>query len=217
MNSVAKEVLLREPFLLLDTGDPSSLTTATREALLKRVIEEIASDAEIPSLDGDTLKRFCRPDLAPAVRKLWEKHGRHKDVRRFLLRVIWLGQIEECSDLAAKIALNSTSGRSEALFAGRALMATAAPLIKEQYAHLVIDHAQNLASVVVWNATDELFPHYISADDLLKITGTTDLVDKDGGLGFDWHGPRLVSRISSKADIEKVLVGFLCQLGALHR
>jgi hypothetical protein len=211
--SVAKEVLLREPFLLLDTGDPSSLTTAMREALLRRAIEEIAADQEIPSLDGDNLKRFCRPDLAPTVRKLWEKYDSHKDVRRFLLRVIWLGQITQCSDLAVKIALNPAASRSEALFAGRALMATAAPLIKEQYAHLITDHAQKLTSVVVWNAADELFPQYISVDDLLKITSTADVVDKDGGLGFDWHGPRLVSRISSKADLEKVLVGFLRQLG----
>jgi AcrR family transcriptional regulator len=151
-------VMKREPFLLLDTGDPSSLTTATRDALLIRVVERIAAGDEIPLLDGDNLRRFCQPDLAAVVRKLWQKYTKHQDVRRLLLRLIWLGEIAECADLAIKIALDPTSNQREALFAGRALMVVADTSTKEKYARLVTDHAPILSPTVVWNAAEGLFP-----------------------------------------------------------
>jgi hypothetical protein len=212
-DSVAKEVSHREPFLLLDTGDPSTLKATTREALLTLVIERIAAGDELPSLDSDNLKRFCQADLAVTIRKLWERYVKHEDVRRFLLKVIWLGEITQCGDLAIKIALNPTADRREALFAGRALIVTATSVTKEQYAQLVTDPARSLSPIVVWNAADELFPRYISVDDLLEITNSMDVAASDDDLGFDWYGPRLVARISSKTDLEKVLKGFLAQLG----
>jgi len=67
----------RQPFLLLTAGDPANLSRQTRESLLKHVVEKIASGERVPLLDFDTFKRFCRPDLAQAVRKLWDVHHAH--------------------------------------------------------------------------------------------------------------------------------------------
>jgi hypothetical protein len=211
--AVAREVERREPFLLLDTGDPASLPRTMRERLLSRVTERIAAGDQIPSLDGDNLKKFSRPDLAESIRKLWGKHANNNDIRRLLLRIIWLGEIKQCGDIAANIALDPATNQREAAFAGRALMATAEDGVKDQYAHFVMNYAGDLSSTVLWNAVDELFPRYISVDDIIDTVAKVNVAANDGGLGFDWYGPKLIPRISSKADLGKILTGFLAQLG----
>jgi hypothetical protein len=210
---VAREVTKREPFLLLDTDDPATLSVTTRERILAHVLEKVAAGDRIPSLDNDSLKRFSRPDLARSIQIAWKKHGTSVDIRRLLLRIIWLGEITECADIAAHVALDPGTDHREALFAGRALMATADSITKDRYGGFVNDHAQSLSSTVLWNAADELFPRHLSVDDLLAIIGKINISVSDGGLGFDWYGPKLVSRISSKADLEKLLSKLLTELG----
>jgi hypothetical protein len=208
--AVAREVARREPFLLLDTGDPGSLSLVTRERALRQVAKLIAEGDHIPSFDGDNLKRFARADLGRVVRVLWDKHTNNRDIRRLLLRVIWLGEIVQCSDIAAKVALDASADRSEALFAGSALVATADSATKDQYARFVKTHARSLSSAVLWNAANGLFPRHMSVDDLLEILGKIDVPTEHGG--FDWHGPKLVGRISSKTDLERLLLGLLIHL-----
>ncbi|MBR1188509.1 hypothetical protein [Bradyrhizobium sp. AUGA SZCCT0160] len=211
--SVAREVMKREPFLLLDTGDPSSLATTTRQALLTQVVERIASGEEIPPLDADNLKRFCQPDLAATVRGLWKKHSKHQEIRRLLLRVIWLGEIRDCADLATKIALDSSSAQREATFAGGALLTIADAKTMEEYARFITDHAANLSPRVVWNAAEGLFPKFLSVDDLIDLIGKMSVAARPGELGLEWFGPRLITKISSKADLERTLEALLAQLG----
>ena len=79
--NVAKQVARRQPFLLLTAGDPATLSRQAREELLVQVVERIASGERVPLLDFDTLKRFCRPDLAQAIRRLWVVHENHVEAR----------------------------------------------------------------------------------------------------------------------------------------
>jgi hypothetical protein len=98
---VAREVIHREPYLLLTAGDPSSLPPDIRAAALTRLTERIvANDEQLPILDYDSVKRFSRPDLAPVIRQLWPLHKGHRKARDLLLRLIWLGELRECADLA---------------------------------------------------------------------------------------------------------------------
>jgi hypothetical protein len=210
--AVAREVAHCEPFLLLDTGDPASLSLETRECVLTRAVERIAKGDYVPILDGDNLKRFAGPDLGPVVRRLWDKHASDLDIRRLLLRIIWLGEIVHCADIAAKAAIDLSTDRGEAVFAGRALAATADSATKDRYARFVIDNAPQLPSTILWDAAEDLFPRHISVDDLLVIVSKIDIAASDGGLGFDWHGPKLVARITSRADLERLLLGLLAQL-----
>jgi hypothetical protein len=211
--NVAREVARREPFLLLTAGDPATLSRQTREGLLTQVVERIVAGDHIPLLDYDSLKRFSRPDLALVLRGLWEKHAAHDDARHFLLRVIWLGEIRECSGLSSCIALGPMPDRHTSIVAGRALMATADDATKNQYAKYVKANCRKLSTTVVWDAIEKLFPHHIAIDDLIAILSLVNVTDRDGGLGLDWHGPKLIERLSSPSDLEHLLQALLSQLG----
>jgi hypothetical protein len=65
---VAREVVDREPYLLLTAGDPASLRPDIRAIALTRLIERIvANDERVPMLDYDSVKRFARPDLCTVI------------------------------------------------------------------------------------------------------------------------------------------------------
>jgi hypothetical protein len=213
--NVAKQVARRQPFLLFTAGDPATLSRQTREGLLVEVVERIASGERVPLLDFDTLKRFCRPDLAQAVRKLWVDHEGDVQACSFLLRVIWLGGIKQCADLVEKIVFGPPRERYTRVVAGQALMAAADESTKARYGEFVKANCHSLPNAVVWDALEQLFPGHISIDDLLLILSLVDVADSDGGLGLDWHGPKLVGRLSSQADLERLLAGLLTQLGGV--
>ena len=98
--NVATEVIRRAPFLLFTAGDPASLPSSTRQAVLTALIEWMRRDEEIPLLDIGSLARFAQPDVAPALRTIWETDKGNAEIRRFVLRLVWLGKLAECADLA---------------------------------------------------------------------------------------------------------------------
>ena len=213
--NVAREVMRRDPFLLLSTGDPASLSRQTREALLTQVTARIANAERVPVLDADSLKRFSQPDLAAAVRTLWGEHSSHKEVRRFLMRVVWLGEIKDVSDIVAKAALEPTLDRYTRIVAGRALMASGDEALRRQYSTFVKANCTTLPATVVWDALEKLFPANLSVADFLDILSRVDVTASDGGLGLDWRGPKLFERLKASVEAESMLVGLLAQLGGI--
>jgi hypothetical protein len=211
---VGREVAKREPWVLLTGGDPGSLPADTRCAVLRELAHRmVAEDFLLPPLDADSLTRFSSEDLSESVRELWCGHPDHAELRSLLLRLILLGKLRSCADLATDMALATDTERRLRLLAGRALTATADDSTRRRYANFVLGHLSELPNALIWDAVDGLFPTFIDLDDLLSITGTIDVCDSDGALGFEWQGPELVSRLASTADVERLLRGLLSQLG----
>jgi hypothetical protein len=211
--SVAREVTRRNPFLLLTAGDPATLSRQARENLLAEVTARIAAGERTPVLDTDSLRRFSRPDLADTIRMLWDKHASQPEVQRFLLRLIWLGEIKDVGDIAAKAALGSVTDPQTSIVAGRSLMAAADAASKKQYATYVKANCTALPATVVWDALEKLFPAFLGVGDLLDILSRVGVTATDGGLGLDWHGPKIIDRVHTGSDVEAVLTGLLTQLG----
>jgi hypothetical protein len=93
-------------------------------------------DVSLPLLDADSLKRFSTPELADTVRELWFAHPGHSELRRLLLRLISLGSLKSCADLAIDVALAKQTDRRFRLLAGQALVASANDAGKRQYSEL---------------------------------------------------------------------------------
>ena len=211
---VGQEVAKREPWVLLTGGDPGSLPADTRRAVLKELAHRmVAEDFLLPVLDADSLKRFSSEELSETIRELWLGYPDHAELRSLLLRLILLGRLRSCADLAADMALGPNTERRLRLLGGRALASTADDSTKQRYAEFVLARLSELPNAIIWDAVDGLFPNFIKPDDLLSITGTIDLCDSDGALGFEWQGPALVTRLTSTADVEQLLQGLLGQLG----
>jgi hypothetical protein len=211
---VGREVAKREPWLLLTGGDPGSLPADTRCAVLKELAHRmVAEDFLLPVLDADSLKRFSSEELGETVRELWREHPDHAELQSLLLRLILLGKLRSCAAIAADMALGQDTDRRLRILAGRALLATADDSTKRRYAEFVLGRLSALPNALIWDAVDGLFPTFIKPDDLLSITGTINVCDSDGALGFEWQGPDLVARLASTADVERLLQGLLSQLG----
>ncbi|HEY8128657.1 MAG TPA: hypothetical protein VIF39_08090 [Hyphomicrobium sp.] len=211
---VGREVIRRDPSLLLTAGDPASLGTNVREVALTNVIERLAADDErLRLLDHDCVKRFAHPDLGNTIRTLWSQHRAQTEARHLLLKLIWLGKLESCADLA-EAAFEAYTNRYTRILAGRAWAMVGDEAPKRRYAKLIKDSCEVLPNIVVWDAIDGLFPHFLDVDDLLDILTTVDISDADGGLGFEWQISGFVDRLDARPDLERLLKGLLDQLGA---
>ena len=211
---VAREVSRRDPPLLLTAGDPASLRLGVREKVLADVVEQLtAGDHRLRPLDADSLKRFARPDLTNVIRTLWGRHQAHAEARQLLLRLIWLGELKDCADLAADAAFGAYPDRRTRMVASRALATVGDDAAKRRYVEFVKDNCEALPNILVWNAIEDLFPRFLNIDDLLGILTLVDIADADGGLSFEWQSPGLVDRLDTREDLERLLNGLLDQLG----
>lgn len=213
--SVASEVIRRTPFLLLTAGDPASLPPSAREAVLTALIERMRRGDETPLLDLGSQARFARPDIAPALRTIWETDNGNAEIRRFVLRLIWLGKLKECADLAEAASFGRYPDLYTAITSGRALIAAGDDRQQRAYADYIKQHCASLSTTVVWEAVDELFPQLIGIDDLLAILATIQLGDGEGGgFNLDWNGATLAARLKRSADLVRLIEGLLAHLGA---
>ena len=127
--------------------------------------------------------------------------------------MIWLGEIKECAELAMEVAFGQTENSDVAVYAGRALIATADDVTKRRYAAYVKDNCAKLRTTMVWDALDSLFADFLALDDLISILAAIDVTDRESGLSLDWHGPKLLGRIRSREKLAALLPALLGQLG----
>lgn len=215
---VAREVLKREPALLLGDGDPASLPLPTRAAALQRMVEELLAQSDrYVILDENSLKRFSTPDLVPQIRDLWRQHKDDSEVRELLLRMIWLGRLRDCADLATEALFGPYTDHLTLVFAGRAVSTIGKAADRERFAAKVRAEADCLPGRIFWEALDQLFPKFLSVPELLTILSSIGADVHDDPLGLRYHGPRLSERVTGRADLEVLLHGLLDQLGPTRR
>ena len=213
--SVAVEVIRRAPFLLFTAGDPASLPPATRQAALTELIEWMRRDEEIPLLDLGSLARFAQPDIALALRAIWEADKGNDAIRRFVLRLIWLGKLSECGDIAEAASFGQFPDLYTAIAAGRALIAAGDDRQRAEYAEYIKQNCASIPSTVVWEAVKDLFPRLINVDDLLAILAVVHLGDGEGGgFNLDWNGAELAAKLTTTADLTLLIKGLMSQLEA---
>jgi len=211
---VAREVLAREPLLLLTQGDPGSLPLSIRIQALKLTVDNMrASGDRVVQFDQDALRRFSTPDLATEIRALWAAHKAHREVRELLLRMIGLGRLSELADIAAGALFGSYMDRHTLVFAGRAVAATGDTATLARYANKIRTDAATLPARVLWEALDHLFPAVISVSELLTIlSGMSDAI-RDESLSMQIQGPKLAERLRTREELETLLTGLLVQVG----
>jgi hypothetical protein len=187
-----------------------------RQAALTNVVERLAaSDERLRFLDFDSVKRFAQSDLSDVIRTLWSKYCAQAEVRPLLLRLIWLGQIRNCGDIA-EVALATYTDRSTRIVAGRALAKVGDQTAKQRYVEFLKNNCEAMLNAIVWDAIDGLFPRSLNVHDLLGILSKIDITDDDGALGFEWQSPGLVDRLDARPDLETFLNGLMAQLGPDH-
>jgi hypothetical protein len=112
------------PEIIFEGGDPSQLPFEVRRYILREICEQMAADVTGQSMrDYAAVQRFANPDLTDDVRDLIRQYADNEDLTAFLLRMVWLGQLEGALPEAMRVALEPTTEHYARIAAFRAIQA----------------------------------------------------------------------------------------------
>lgn len=171
---VRREIMRREPELLLQQGDPASLPVEERAALLRAFANTYAEGKwRGMDIDKDSVRRLGHPDLTEVVRELWSQGPTNDDVIDLLLKLIWQGRLTDCEEIAKEAAFDEDQGPYTRILGIWALAAIGARPQLRQVAEALLARPDRWPDRVVTAAAPELFPHSLSLDELVALIERT--------------------------------------------
>jgi len=194
-NAVLQELTRREPETLLSLGDPESLSLTAR-AKLVRAFTNAYRDGGWRGFDIplDEMRRVAHPELASVIRELWGNGPTNPDVRELLVRLIWLGPIEGCVDLAQAAAVNVSYNSYDRIAAVRALIACGRDASVREIADAMLADPASWPDKTVHGLAADLFPKIISVDELLTLMERTREPQQTTS-GFGWVARQIAESI----------------------
>lgn len=122
------------PEILFEGGDPSRLSVAVRRSVLHDVCKQMASNTTGRTMrDEAAVQRFAGPDLTNDVLTLLREYANNDALKAFLLRIVWIGQLEGARQEIMEVALNPQAERYVRIVAFRAIKAIAS---KKDHEHV---------------------------------------------------------------------------------
>ncbi|MDW5312962.1 hypothetical protein [Rhizobium sp. PL01] len=194
--SIFEEVLRREPDILLNFGDPESLSPIHRQRALCAYVERHSAGGwrglRVPSVQ---LHRFATADLGSEVKRLWEGEIENPEIREILLTLIGVGKMAGCADIAHGALVDRAVPDGERIDALVALIELGDPRLAAISASLV-EHVPLWPNRLSRAVLLRLFPAHLSVALLCKILAR--VTEKKRSVGdISWNLPRLIE----KADI----------------
>ena len=216
-NEIAREVIRRDPALLLTAGDPGSLSVALRADALQGLTAQLAAGEQRHGmLDHATLHRFATPDLAPAIMQAWDQRQNHAEVRKLLLTLIDVGELKDCIAIAREAASGRFRDRTTLLYSVRAVAAAGSDAdIRSQVEDLKAGWTE-ADQTLLWEWLDLFFPKYLAVDYLLAVVAQNER-SPEAARDFGWRAQNVIKRLESRVDLEKLLQGLLQEAGATIR
>lgn len=184
-----------EPAVLLDEGDPASLTQAQRNQALKAYVTRYGSGGwrglTVPFIQ---IHRFASPELADEIKQIWRNGIENPEVRETLLRIIETGRINPCADIAHEVLYNPKASTTEQVIATQALVALGDARL-HKIAASISTNPEQWPDQIAQNAVLHLFPKYMSIKQLNDILSW--LPDEKNTVGsLSWQLSHLISKAS---------------------
>ncbi|WP_321845898.1 NACHT domain-containing protein [Paraburkholderia bannensis] len=157
-----------EPAVLLNEGDPESLTPIQRTQALRAYAERYGKGGwrgrQVPHIQ---IHRFASSELASEIIRLWHQGIENTEVRCTLLYLIEAGRLANCADLVYGLARDVSAEHSERSIALDAMVALDDSRLPE-IAHSVANDPTDWPDDVARGALISLFPRNMSVDQLCK-------------------------------------------------
>ena len=170
---ICKAVLAREPEVLLQYGDPESLPPAAQIELLRSFVAHYGGGSwrglEIPA--GE-IKRLASPPLADEIRTLWATHPKNEEARSFLVKLIWLGGIAACYDLAEEAALSNAENQTVRILGVRSLGLENGARLRSVVAD-ILQNSWRWPARVVQNSAAEIWKAGPAVNDFVDLVAAT--------------------------------------------
>lgn len=201
---VFEEILRREPELLLNSGDPESLTmTQRRRALLAHVGRYGAGGWRGMQTPSVQIHRFASPDLAETITEAWRSGIENAEVREILLSLIAAGRIEACGDIAVEAVLDGGFEYGERVDAIEALVALEHPRLGEVLTALCTDETRWNDRIGRWILL-RLFSTHLSTAQALGLMERLRESRREV-TGVNWQLPQIISAATLAPDVLEAL------------
>ena len=195
---VRNELIRRSPEVLLSHGDPGSLDLEVRRKIVRAFVEKYSGGGR-RGLMMNEVRRFAHPQLAEAIRAAWKSGSLSEDARDLLTRLIWLGPVEECGDLALSAACDESFAPRCRITAIRALPACERREDVSELVQTALDQPDFWPDEIASNVAAELFPEFIEAGSLVALMERTR--DPEGaGREFAWNLHERFKKIDPLSD-----------------
>jgi hypothetical protein len=209
---VCREVLSREPEVLVLYGDPETLPHPTRSALLRSFVSAYNGGGwrglKMPVAE---MQRLAKGDLAPDIKAAWAKRDSNEEIPEFLLKLVWLGAIQDCAGIASEALLDTARADHTRVYAARALAECGRNDLLRQAADDMLTNPARWPDRVVYSVADDLFPKVIAASELEKLVRRTPEPARSVS-GFSWTLYTLVDQLEPGSEAAKSLRDLLCKL-----
>jgi hypothetical protein len=167
--SIFKNIVDTDPAVILDYGDPQSLTPAQRIAALRAYVARYG-DGGWRGLNRSRIQihRFAGPELTDSVNELWAQGIENLEVRELLLQIIGAGKLSGCADLAYATAMTEKLTVSERSLAIEALLQINDSRLDGLSASIAADSAR-WPDAIASHAMISLLPTYMPVTRLSQI------------------------------------------------
>jgi len=120
---VRSRALALEPEIIVEGGDPARLPFEVRRAILRELVERIAT-GDARGGDNSAIARVAQRDLTSETLALLDSHGGNDDVIFFLGRLVWQGAMVEAAAGLADNARDPVRGIYARIVSARAVATT---------------------------------------------------------------------------------------------
>lgn len=181
-----------EPAVLLDEGDPESLTQTQRSQALRAYADRYGPGGwrglQVPQIQ---VHRFASKDLADDIHRIWHRGVENPDVREVIINLIEAGHIENCADIAFDITQDTSASAIERMTAIDALVALEDQRLRKM-AHSIAEANKLWPDNVAQGAVLRLFPIYMSVEQLCGALQWLKQEKRSVG-NFNWQLSRLIT------------------------
>lgn len=181
-----------EPAVLLDEGDPESLTQTQRNQALRAFADRYGPGGwrglRVPHIQ---VHRFATKELADEINRIWHRGVENPDVREVLISLIEAGGIEACADIAFDVAQDSAAPVIERIAAIDALVALDDKRLT-QIATSIADAEKPWNEREARGAVLRIFPKYMSVESLCRTLQWMKQETRSVG-DLSWQLPRIVA------------------------
>ncbi|MEP3892492.1 MAG: ATP-binding protein [Litorimonas sp.] len=181
-----------EPAVLLDEGDPESLTQIQRNQALRAFAERYGPGGwrglQVPHIQ---VHRFASKALADEIDLIWHSGVENPDVREVLISLIEADRIEACADIVFDIIQDVAAPAVERIIAIDAFVA----LDDERLgiiASSIADADDLWPDRVARGAVLRLFPRFMSVEQLCRTLRRENREKRNVG-DLSWQLPRLIA------------------------
>ena len=167
---ILQAIIDREPEVLLAHGDPEQLTISSRARLLEAFVSDYGTGGwRGLDISSDNLQRLAHRDLGECIRTLWASRPENHDIYDLLAKLVLMGKVGSCGDLMYDAALSPDFNDYIRIVAIRAIVACRAEDAAGAIATSMVTTPEAWPARVIFDAVEDLFPDYMSVEDLLAL------------------------------------------------